>query len=172
MTQARATNRRTTLEKHSQDVIVMLVDGKTQYEVAQFYKVHFSSVMRFVDRHAGEIEALRAEVAERARDLLISNKFNRLAAKDLRWQLLEGVRQARAKGETGEDTGLVVRQFKMLGSGENAQMVEEWKIDDALLAALERVEHGAAEELDQLPRGPASKVEVSVGVLVRYVDGK
>ena len=38
------------------------------------------------------------------------------------------------------------------GKGPFAQIVEEYKLDDGLLAAMERAEHGAAEELGHLPK--------------------
>ena len=116
-------------------------------------KVSRPSVHGFQRRHSEEIQVARLRILGETTDYAISNKVLRIAAKDARWQLLEAVRAARAKGETGEETGLVVRQYKIIGQGKSMRMVEEWKIDDGLLAALERTETSAANELGQLPKG-------------------
>jgi hypothetical protein len=59
-------------------------------------------------------------------------------------------------GHPGGDTGLVVRQVKMIGSGAAAQLVEEYPVDVALLRAeldvmreLREHEKQAAQELGQ-----------------------
>ncbi len=173
MTQPRATKRRTTLEKHRDDVLAFIVDGKTDREIAAHFNVNRSSVWRFYDRHQEEIDALSLEVLRQVTDYAIADKVKRIAAKDFRWGLLEQVRQARSKGETGEATGLVVRQYKGLGSGDNFQVVEEWKLDDGLLSAMENLETSAADELGQRPRPDkgGDTYNIAKAVLVRYVEG-
>lgn len=167
MTTRRATSRRTSLEKHQDEVIALLLTGTRPIDVAAKYKVARSSVTKFINRHADRLEALNAEVAKQIEDFAIAHKVNRVASKELRWQLLEQVRQARARGEHGMETGLVVRTFKSIGSGRNMQVVEEFKVDNELLAAMDRLEHSAAEELGELTQ----KVELKAMMLVREIEG-
>lgn len=143
------------LERRHAEVIGWLIEGKTVGEVAKLVstkrqQVSSQAVCAFRKRHAAELGPLVAEVEKQITDYAIASKVNRIKAMDQRWHLLESVRQARAKGETGEETGLVVRQYKALGSGKFMQVVEEWKIDPALLAAMAELERDAAEELGQL----------------------
>lgn len=167
MTTRRATARRTSLEKHQDEVIALLLTGTRPADVAEKYKVARSSVTKFITRHADRLEALQAEVAKQVEDYAISQKVFRIATKDLLHSLLEQVRVARSKGETGIETGLIVKQLKAVGSGENAIFVEEFKLDDALLAAFERLEHSAAEELGQLPKGGDAIAQAAVTNIIR-----
>ena len=169
MTAARLTKRRTVLERHRAEVISLVMEGRTDAQVARFYQVSREAVSRFRERHADELTAIQLKVDQQIEDYAIAQKVNRIAAKDFRWRLLEEVRRQRSQDGTGIDTGLVVRQYKALGSGKNMQIVEEFKVDDGLLAALERAEHGAAEELAQLPR-PDVNVQNNI-ILIRQVIG-
>ncbi len=152
MTTARLTKRRTSLEKHKAEVIAFLLTGWIPARIAEKYSVSREAVSKFIQRHADELTALQTVVDKQVTDYAIAHKVNRIVAKDQRWQLLEQVRQARAKGDQGMETGLVVRTYKALGSGDNMTIVEEFKIDDGLLSAMDRLEHMTAEELAQLPR--------------------
>jgi hypothetical protein len=49
----------------------------------------------------------------------------------------------------GGETGLVVRRYKMVGSGESAQLVEEYEVDTATIKELRAVHEQAAKELGQ-----------------------
>ena len=49
----------------------------------------------------------------------------------------------------GHETGLLVRTYKLLGRGEDAQLVEEYKVDDGLLRELRELEKHSATELGQ-----------------------
>lgn len=171
MTQAKSTKRRRVLERNAAEVVAILATGEKHADVARLYQCDPSAVTRFEDRHAVAIEEMRCEVERQVRDFAIAQQVNRIAAKDLRWNLLEEVRRQRAKGETGESTGLVVKTYKSLGSGRAAQIVEEYKVDDGLLAAMERAERGTAEELGQLPKNtdtPAVAVAVAIEVSVGW----
>ena len=158
MTAPRLTKRRTVLERHRAEVIGLTLDH-TDSQVARFYQVSREAVGAFRQRHADEIAEARALVDAAVLGRTIAEKAARIEAKDQRWHLLEDVRQARAAGGTGMETGLVVRQYKALGSGKSMQVVEEYAIDTGMLAALDRLEHSAAEELAQLPK-PETNIQI------------
>lgn len=169
MTTARLTKRRTSLEKHQDEVIAFLLNGWIPARIAEKFSVSIPAVMKFQQRHADRLNALNEVVAKQVTDYAISAKVNRIIAKDSRWHLLEQVRLARAKGEEGMETGLVVRTYKALGSGNNMSIVEEYKVDDGLLSALDRLEHSAAEELAQLPKAGDVTVNANNGSKVLVI---
>lgn len=154
------------LERRRATVLKYVLAGCSDAQVASLVArknetISPQAVTSWRARHADELGVKLAEAERQAADYGIATKVNRIAAKDLRWQLLEQVRQARAQGQHGIETGLVVRTYKALGSGENMTIVEEYKVDDGLLSALERTERGAAEEMGQLPK--AGEVNVHAG---------
>ena len=160
-------------------IFALVLEGKSDAEIAEALatpkrKLTRQAITAFRHRHEAELTPIVAEVERQVTDFAIAQKVNRIAAKELRWSLLEEVRRHRAAGGHGMETGLVVRQYKALGSGKNMQIVEEYKIDPELLAALDRVEHGAAEELAQLPKPEGTGIQVNVGVQVnlRWDDGE
>lgn len=152
MTTKRLTNRRSTLNKRAEDVIADIIEGLSGADIARKYGVSRAGVLYFERRFAATILQAKAEVGRQVEDYAIASKINRIAAKDRRWQLLEAVRQARAHGGTGEETGLMVKQIRRIGSGEDAEYITEFKVDDGLISAMERLERSAAEELGQLPK--------------------
>lgn len=170
MAPTRQTKRRTKLERFATEVIGMRVNGLDQRDIARRFKVTESAVSHFFDRHADEYLDMEAQVAKGVEDYMIAHKVNRTAVRDMLHAGLLEVRRQRSKGLTGADTGLVVREYKMLGSGENATMVEEWKIDKSLVELIDRLERSTAEELGQLPKaGINVNIDNRTQVLVREV---
>lgn len=100
-----------------------------------------------VEQHQEEI---RVEVRRRGIGLL----ERRVASLDDRWSRLHRVITARAEdpemqGVPGGDTGLLVRKVKKIGSGDDAEIVNEYAVDTGLLAELREHEKQAAQELGQ-----------------------
>lgn len=99
-----------------------------------------------VQEHVAALEAatLRYRIARRR---------ERVAALDERWQLMARVIAARGEAMTGEapgsETGLLVRQVKVVGSGEHQRTVEEYAVDTGLLRELRGTEEQAAREVGQ-----------------------
>lgn len=56
----------------------------------------------------------------------------------------------------GSETGLIVRQIKQIGTGRDAQIVEEYAVDTATIRQILAIEQQAAQELGQW----ADKVQV------------
>lgn len=108
-------------------------------------------------RHPEFQERVREHVAafrEAIREKGIAVLENRVAALNDRWGRLRQVMLERAADPEmalapGGTTGLLVRQFKGLGSGDNFQIVEEYSVDTALLKELRDHERQAAQELGQ-----------------------
>ena len=159
--------KRTKLEKHRAQVLGLLIEGKTHAHIARIFEVSREAVGKFSDRHRDTIAAGLAELAERTRSLALATREQRIhervwwydqikqEAQDHGVVVVERTTETDGVGETASVTVIETRDFR-------AGMVKEAR---GLLREI-------AEELDQLPRGPTPSVEVNVGVLVRYVEGK
>lgn len=168
MTQVRLTKRRNRLEKRRDEVIKALAtQPRTLAEIASDFGVSESALYLFQERHAEEIEPMRESAREAALDFAIAQKVHRMRNKQMLWSLLGEVVEARKRGETGLHTGLVVKTVRELKSG---TLVEEYRIDDGLLAAVERLETSAAHEMGDIPR-PDQNINVKALLLVREIDG-
>jgi transposase len=153
MTPRRATARRTSLEKHHDEVIALLVVGARPVEVAAKYKVERSSVSRFIRKYQAEIEALEADARRSVSDYAIADVRNRIEAMNERWQALRDLKNIRAQdnryNEPGYETGLLVHKVKSDGDG---GWVDEYAVDTGALAELRALENEAAKQLNQLPK--------------------
>ena len=66
------------------------------------------------------------------------------------WDVVDARSEAyRNTNVIGGDTGIVVLQYKMIGGGENAQLVEEYQADTALAKAIQGVYDDVAKEMGQ-----------------------
>ena len=104
----------------------------------------------FADRVEVHRAAIRAEIFERG----IARRELRVKALNDRWNRMRRVIEARADHESfanapGGSTGLLVRTLKKIGSGEDAELVEEFAVDTGLLRELREHEKQAAQELGQ-----------------------
>ncbi len=84
----------------------------------------------------------------------ISRRTRRVKALDDRWQAMQKVIAERAADAShqhapGGSTGLLTRTLKIIGSGDAAQLVEEFELDAALLKELREHEKQAAQEVGQ-----------------------
>jgi hypothetical protein len=103
----------------------------------------------FRARIESHVEAFR--LAVRARGIACLER--RVDQLNDRWHAMRRVIIERAEEMDGEiaggGTGLLVRQFKSLGSGEHAETVREYHVDTGLLKELREHEKQAAQELGQ-----------------------
>lgn len=176
MTQINAPTRNGRLEQHSDDVLQAYAKGESCYSIAKRYGVAPSTVTRLVERHGNVTERVNEEVVRQVEDYLIAHKVNRIAALDEDWRKLGEVMDARAQDEAHKDhpgwtTGRLVHQLKSVGSGDNAMIVSEYKVDTATINLRAELARKAAEELAQLPK-PETNVNVDARqLIVRYVEG-
>ncbi|HLL74824.1 MAG TPA: hypothetical protein VK421_06130 [Pyrinomonadaceae bacterium] len=102
-------------------------------------------------------QARVVEIKEETRRALVARgiveKQNRLDALNDRWERMRQVIAQRAdnlKGVPGGgNTGLLVRQVKGIGKGEDFQVVEEYAVDTGLLREMREHEKQAAQELGE-----------------------
>lgn len=81
-------------------------------------------------------------------------------------RLIEARKEAYANTDViGGETGLVVKQFKMVGSGPDAQLVEEYVADTGVTKEIRAIYDDVAKELGQR----VDKVDVSGSLKREYV---
>lgn len=118
-----------------------------------------------------EIDRIKREIAEAVKTEGIANRQNRVNAhNDLNrrfWQIVD----ERAADPTmatvpGGTTGLIVRQLRQVGTGRDAQVVEEYAVDTGLERAIRANMQQTAQELGQWD---ANDVSSSDGLTRRYI---
>lgn len=153
------------IEKHAPAVIMALgVQGKSPAEVARQFGVTIQTVYAFRARHEAEIDIQSARLVAQIQDLAIAHQANRIADAQRRRDLLVAVRDSRAAGGTGIETGIVVKTFKMIGSGEDARLIEEYKLDSSLLTEWRLNDYQVAQELGQLVERRAAAGDTNVQI--------
>lgn len=128
----------------------------TGEQIAERVGVHRNTLSRWKKdpEFAAKVDEIQAEMFEAAKRFGIGTVANRLREIDRRYRRLLRVIDERSKDPSlqvaaGGDTGLLVRQIKGIGSGDNFQRVEEFAVDTGLLAELRALEEAAAKQLGQ-----------------------
>ena len=172
--QPRATKRRTVLERNRAEVAAILATGEPHAEVARIFGVERSSVLRFQERHIEAIQLMAAELERQVTDALLAHKVNRIWDAQADYDRLGDIIDARSKDtrydEPGYATGLMAHTLRQIGTGKTAEIVDEFKVDTALVAERRTLRRAVAEELDHLPRGANVSVNVQQN-FVRYIIG-
>lgn len=123
------------------------------------------------------IETGRAAIAAAIRADGIANKQNRIDAYNDRWRKMQTVIAERAEAPDmqsvpGGTTGLLVKTWKQVGSGPDAQLVAEYQVDTGTLAELRATEKQAGQELGQwVDKSETYNQNVSLGLVgIRIED--
>lgn len=129
-----------------------------------------------------EIKRLGDEWAATVMSVGVAKRENRVAALNDRWELLKQVVIERAAwyaapDDSGDDdaepiapgagTGLMVKQVKSVGFGENNMVITEWVVDTGTLAELRAIEQQAAKETGQWLDKSESKLTVDMESAIR-----
>jgi hypothetical protein len=137
-------------------VYLLAQDELTDEEIAARVSVHRATLARW-KRHpqfAARLQAAVAELGEVAQRYALGRRAYRVRCLNDRHQRMRRVIEQRAadpsmQGVPGGDTGLLVRDVKVVGQGEHAQRVDLYRVDTGLLAELRATEEQAARELGQ-----------------------
>ena len=103
---------------------------------------------------AARIKELTEQLGDVALRYAIGRRARRVSALNDRWERMKAVIAARAEAEemadaAGGDTGVLAHTMKSIGAGPNAEKVDEYAFDAALLKELREHEKQAAQELGQ-----------------------
>ena len=152
----------------------LLADGElTDREIADKVGVDRPTLWRWRQHSdfAARVRAITERAAEELERHAIARKARRMRAYDERWRELQRVIAERAADPTMQDvpggrTGLLLKTVRVVGSGEAARQVEEYRLDAALLKELRELEKQAAVEAGQWSTKPEVRgVVASVSVL-------
>lgn len=99
-------------------------------------------------------------------------RLARLQDRANRLDLIMNERAVDMASAPGGKSGLLARQLKQLGSGKDAQVVEEYKLDTGLLAEFREHEKQAAIELGQWQESAGLGATVQVVVPIQIVNGQ
>jgi hypothetical protein len=107
---------------------------------------------------AARVEEIKEQLGDAAMRHAIGRKMRRMLAMNDRWERMQRVIEERAasdemQGVPGGETGLLVRTIKSVGSGPNAEKVDEYEFDAALVRELREHEKQAAIEAGQWEEG-------------------
>ena len=98
------------------------------------------------------VDEIQAEMREAVKHLGIARVEVRVAAQNERWLAARQVIAERAGAgydAPGASTGLLAKDVKQIGGGEDAQLVEIYAVDTGLLKEIRELEKHAAQELGQ-----------------------
>jgi hypothetical protein len=143
------------LTAKQEKAVALLVDGKLSDEaIAKKLKVHRSTLDRWkrLPKFVAREQELRGRVREAITDASIAIKQNRVNSLADIHARMQRVIDARAKEHSkvpGGDTGLLVRSYKVIGTGPTAYEVEEYTVDTALLREMRETKKHIAIELGE-----------------------
>lgn len=153
--------------------VPLLARGDGQEDVARALGIDDATLWRWrqVQEFTAAVEAEGERIRAAIRAEGISRKQNRIDRLNADWNRLQQVIEERATDPTlayvpGGTTGLIVRSYKQVGAGKDAQLVEEFGVDVATLKELRAHEQQAAQELGQWDEDKADAA-VSGGPPVR-----
>jgi len=97
------------------------------------------------------VSELRREIESSYIQLQITERDERLKADQERWGGMREVIQARKTGDYSRalKTGLLVRRERVIGTGKNAERIEEYEVDTGLLDTMAALEKQVAIETRQ-----------------------
>lgn len=131
-------------------------DRLTDEQIAEKCGIDRRTLARWklVPDFASRVAEHRALWREELKRKGIAAKQNRLDALNDRWERLKRVIEERGadpgmQGVAGGATGLLVRQVKGIGKGEDFERVEEYAVDTGLLKEMRDHERQAAQELGE-----------------------
>lgn len=156
-------------EKQLKAAQLIVLKGMRRVAVCKRLKMSRSTIWEWEQQpeFRAEIARLLLEIERRMLHLKIAVRAHRVYSLNNRWLALQQI--VRERGENSEyakvpggKTGLLVKRLKVIGKGEDAQLVEEWEVDTGLLAELRACETQAAKELGQ--SNPDTIVNVTANV--------
>lgn len=143
----------------------------TYDEIAHALGVGTATVRRWA-AHAdfrARVKRRSEEIGDAATRYAIARRLRRIKGYDDRRERMLRLIAERAAAHTdapGGSTGLLVRTVKVVGGGENAERVEEYELDAALLRELRELEKQAAIEAGQWQEAASAEGLHAAGVVV------
>lgn len=141
--------------KQAQAAVLLAEDRLTHAQIASDCRISERTLYNWKRDPAflAEVKRIEAQLAEAALTRGIAQRWRRLDRLQRDWRRLQKLIEARAAAMAGDvdggETGLLAHDQKSVGHGENAQVVDVYRFDKAIMDALLNIEKQAAEELGQ-----------------------
>lgn len=135
--------------------ILLAADRLSDEEIASKVGVTRRGMAKWkcVPEFQARIQQHRDEFEESVAKLDIASRRRRVGGLDRLHSALFQVIDARsveyAEEAPGAETGLLVKQLKVIGAGENQQVIEEWVVDTGTINEIRALQKQAAQELGQ-----------------------
>src|SRR6185436_18370924 len=131
-------------------------DELTNEQIAEQCNIGVATLYRWkeFDEFQERIRKNLVKIREAILSQEIGEIYKRVLRLNKRWQQIDQLIPARAQSPemqavAGGETGLLVRTFKSIGSGEYAEKVEEYRFDAALVREERELAKQAAQECGQ-----------------------
>ena len=127
------------LSKVESEAAVMVAEGRKSYfAIAAKCEVSRQTICNWVKapEFAAEVERIREEFRKEVAGYSITQRADRIARLQSRWMGIQQVIEERAEQELdfpGKSSGLVVHDVKSIGHGPNAEVVDVFRFDAALI---------------------------------------
>jgi transposase-like protein len=151
----------------------MVADGELTFtQIAEKLDISRQTLSNWRDEpeFSGRVQELVEEYDTAVKRRGIARATRRIDAQNDRWRRTQKLLQARAEslaGVPGGDTGLLVRTYKIIGTGDKTERVEEYAFDAALYREIRELEKQTAQELGQW----VNKAEVGgTGVPIQLIE--
>lgn len=159
-----------------EEAALMVAEGKMRpAEIIQTLGVDYNTYNRWT-RHPDfvrRVQEIRTDLNERIMELAIANKWHRLSVlNDLEAGLLQVIKErgdALRGDAAGTGTGLVVRQEKVFGTGQNQTSILEYLVDAGTVAEIRALQKQAAQESGQWSDKQSIDHSGNVGIKREYV---
>jgi hypothetical protein len=162
------------------DSEVARIAGVSRQAVNEYRRRHLSKALNIAQKlqaaelhRPQDVTAQLARTAQITKDVagvlpILAVRENRINAMQERHDRMRMVMEERAVDMAtvpGGKSGLLTRQYKQVGSGETARVVEEYKLDTGLLGEFREHERAVAEELGQIQTaagmgGPSVAIQI------------
>lgn len=143
-------------ESKSKAVQLLADDRLSDEQIATDLGISRQTIARWklIPEFRDKLNELRDAIEESIVSHGIARKMRRVRALNDRWERMQQVIAERAADQEvqevpGGKTGLLVRNVKSVGKGEDAKLIDLYEVDTALLKELRDHEKQAAQELGQ-----------------------
>lgn len=137
-------------------VYLAMGEPASKVEICRLININLNTLHRWTEEpdFAYRVEEYRQAIRASILSIGISIKESRVKALNDRWLSLKAIVKARAQDPNyqsipGYSTGLMVHTRKVIGTGQNAQTLDEYYVDAPLLKEMRAHEEQAAKELGQ-----------------------
>jgi hypothetical protein len=144
------------LTARMREAAILYAEGQLTFvAICKQLKVHDKTFSKWLDQPEFErlVEHHKKKLATEMSRVTLANKVQRIRAKQSRHDRLTRTIEKRAElykdVPGGADEGMMCRDVKMIGRGENAVEVEVFRTDGALLTAMDNLERDIATEVGQ-----------------------